>query len=77
MWSAWVDAYERIYNERGGEIVADRLKDIKAPVLIIHGDKDAMVDPVHPEHLLKNLPNAKLHRLTNTFRFHILILWNF
>ncbi len=58
-----MDAYQRIFDERGGEVVADRLKDIRCPLLVIHGDKDAMLDPVHPEHLSNNIKGAKLHRL--------------
>ena len=44
LWNEWVDAYKAIYDKKGGDICKKELQDIKCPTLIIHGDKDAMVD---------------------------------
>ena len=57
-----MDAYARIHSERGGEVVAERLGNINCPLLVVHGDKDAMVDPAHPEHMRKHIRGARLHR---------------
>ncbi len=62
LWGQWCDSYKAIYEQRDGDIVDKRLKDIKCPVLIIHGDKDAMVDGVHPDNMHAKIAGSKLHR---------------
>ena len=62
LWSEWCDAYKAIYEKKEGDIVKSRLDKIQCPTLIIHGDKDVMVDPVHPDHMRDNIKGAKLHR---------------
>ncbi len=64
MWGEWSAAFVRIHSERGGEIVSERLGNISCPFLVIHGDRDALVDPVHPELMSSRIPGARLHRST-------------
>lgn len=58
LWAQWCEAYEKFFQEKDGDICAKRLSKIQCPTLIIHGDKDAMVDPVHPDHLNKNIAGS-------------------
>lgn len=39
---------------------AQRLAEIKAPTLVIHGDKDPLVPPANGEYLAQHIPGAKL-----------------
>ncbi len=49
LWNQWVDAYKDIFEQKEGKAVTqEQLERITCPTLVIHGDKDAMVDPVHP-----------------------------
>lgn len=57
-WSAWVDAFMAIYENRGGNVCMDEVKKISAPCLIIHGVKDPMVPMFHPEYFHKNIKNS-------------------
>lgn len=36
-WNQWIDAYSRYFNEHQGNIVKDRIHEIKKPTLIVHG----------------------------------------
>ncbi len=60
-WTAWIDAYTEIYEKGGGDIITKELSKIKCPTFIIHGAKDAMVPPEHPDYFKKNIEGAKLH----------------
>ncbi|XP_031337594.1 valacyclovir hydrolase isoform X2 [Photinus pyralis] len=57
----WLDALHNIAKE-GGNICHDMLPSIKCPTLILHGNKDAMIAEEHPDILLKNIKNSKIHR---------------
>lgn len=59
-WHKWNDGVITVYNSNKGNICAHMLKDIKCPTLILYGEKDPMVDPVHATHLLTNIPNSRL-----------------
>ena len=64
------DAYKSIYEEKGGEICEKNLGDIKAPTLILHGDKDPMVDQVHPVCLNEKIKGSRyvnIPFLSNSF----------
>lgn len=58
IWSGWCDALKAI-NETGGNICKDLLPKINCPTLIIHGDKDPMIVPEHPQYLLKHIKGAR------------------
>lgn len=58
MWNDWCDAMQDIYKS-GGDICKNYVKDISSPTFVLHGDKDPMVLPEHPEYLLKNIKNIK------------------
>lgn len=61
MWGAWIDTLIGIYKNNAGDICKDCLSKITCPTLIVHGKKDAMVAPEHPEYLLKHIQDSKLH----------------
>lgn len=60
MWEGFCDTYASIRKCNDGNICQEELTKIKCPVLIIHGDKDPMVDPIHPEYLEKEIKNSTL-----------------
>ncbi len=47
-WSAWVDGFKRINDERRGDVCIAELRQIKCPTLILHGELDPMVPSEHP-----------------------------
>ncbi|CAH1118971.1 unnamed protein product [Phaedon cochleariae] len=61
MLNEWRDTLAEIL-QNGGNICKDRLGDLKCPTLILHGDKDPALDPIHPGFMIENIKNAKLHR---------------
>ncbi|XP_050461955.1 valacyclovir hydrolase [Cataglyphis hispanica] len=60
-WSGWVDAVQRLYEKQNGNLCKQVLSKIKCPTLIIHGGKDPIVLPEHPEYLKQNIVNSNLH----------------
>jgi len=58
LWTSWCDAYKEYYDN-GGDICKDDLAKIKAPTLVIHGMKDAMVAEEHIHFLHENIPSSK------------------
>ncbi|XP_066594711.1 valacyclovir hydrolase-like isoform X2 [Prorops nasuta] len=60
-WSAWVETMERLFNTRSGNLCKSALPNIKCPTLVVHGAKDVMVLDEHPNYLVANIKNAKLH----------------
>ncbi|XP_013411453.1 valacyclovir hydrolase isoform X2 [Lingula anatina] len=61
-WEAWYQAYSDYFYKNKGDICRDELKNITSPTLIVHGDKDPMLDPVHPVYLHENIQNSRLVR---------------
>lgn len=59
MWSGWCDALQKIYKSNGGNLCKQHLPNIKCPTLIVHGNKDPMVAPEHPDYLVNNIKGAK------------------
>jgi valacyclovir hydrolase len=63
----WPGIFERMltgYNavlDAGGEIIGDRLHEIRCPVLVIHGDADPVVPVEHPHVLRERIANAEVH----------------
>jgi 3-oxoadipate enol-lactonase len=55
-----VDAYLRQLSACRGHDVADRLGEIAAPTLVIHGDADPLVRIENGRHLAANIPRAEL-----------------
>ncbi|OWR43929.1 Bphl protein [Danaus plexippus plexippus] len=60
-WAAWVDAMERIYNTRNGDICSEYVKDIICPTYILYGEKDPLVDHVHVSHLHTTITGSRIH----------------
>ncbi|XP_049820515.1 valacyclovir hydrolase-like [Aethina tumida] len=61
LWSGWYNAVKEIY-QKGGDICKSDLTNIKCPTFILHGDKDPMLAPEHPNYLLNNIKKSKIHR---------------
>ena len=49
-----------------GDPIRDRLGSLSAPTLIIHGDRDPIFPPGHPEALAREIPGARLLVLERT-----------
>ncbi len=49
-----------VFEDYKNYIMFDKVKDIKCPTLIIHGDADTVVDIEYSKRLVKNFPNAEL-----------------
>ncbi|XP_053605739.1 valacyclovir hydrolase-like isoform X2 [Plodia interpunctella] len=60
-WADWTDGLIILYEAKDGNICSDILKDIKCPTLILYGEKDPMVDPVHASHLHTHIQGSRLH----------------
>lgn len=63
----WPGILQRLhagYNailDAGGEIIAERLGEIRCPVLIIHGERDDIVPVVHARTMHAAVPQSELH----------------
>lgn len=58
LWSSWCEAYRKYYDA-GGDICKEDLNHIRAPTLIIHGAKDAMVAGEHVHFLHNNIKDSE------------------
>lgn len=77
-WAAWVDAMINLYQKKNGDLCKDSVTQIKCPTLIIHGNKDVIVDPEHPVYLKDNIPNSQLVFINNYFNdFSLFLINNF
>lgn len=65
IWNEWCQAYKAVFDKNQGEICRKRLSQIQCPTLIVHGDKDAMLDAIHPDILKQEIPNARLERFSD------------
>lgn len=59
-WEKWVDTFKDIYKLRNGDLCKSFLEHIKAPTLILHGEKDPMLAKEHVPYLMKHIAGAKL-----------------
>lgn len=60
LWSDFVDACVAIMNDRDGNICKDLLHKITCPTLIVHGEKDALVAPEHPQYLKESIKGSRI-----------------
>lgn len=61
-WQALVADYVAVTTalwERGGDVCAHRLSEVRCPTLVVHGGKDQWVIPEHPEMLRTRIPGAR------------------
>lgn len=58
-WTGWIDAMQRLYEKQNGNLCKQVLSKIKCPTLIIHGGKDPLVLPEHPQYLKQNIVSSK------------------
>lgn len=55
-----LDGYNAVLDA-GGEIVSERLSEVRCPVLVLHGEEDAVVPVVHAQFLRDAIPRAEVH----------------
>lgn len=55
LWSDWIDAMLNLYKMNNGNICKDKVQDIQAQTLILHGAKDSMVAAEHIPFLRKSI----------------------
>ncbi|XP_045496564.1 valacyclovir hydrolase-like [Colias croceus] len=60
-WAKWVDTMEALFKAKDGNICSDLLENIKCQTLIVHGEKDPLVDGVHVSHLHTHIPGSRIH----------------
>ena len=65
LWSEWIDSMIHLYEEHNGDLCMELLHKIKAPTLILHGDKDPLVPPVHPKYLKDNITDSRVYTFPN------------
>ena len=65
LWSEWLDSMIRVFNEQNGDLCMKELDKIRAPTLILHGDKDPLVPDVHPLYLNDAISETRLHVFPN------------
>ena len=61
----YVDAAERLYH-KGADIAGDYLAGITCPTLIIQGETDPWIDPVHPQMLHSSIQESELEFFPET-----------
>lgn len=57
LWAEYCDRYE-VWDD----ICTEDLKRIQSPMFVLHGDKDPMVAPEHPDYIAKNVKDCRVHR---------------
>lgn len=73
-WNQWVDAYSSYLHKHAGDIVKDRIHEIKKPTLIVHGQvcipihfamgaKIVVIDDYYPRTLHLKTSVLKQHNL--------------
>jgi len=60
LWSRYCDAIAAI-QRAGGEICRRRLHQIRCPTLVLHGDLDPLVPPIHPRVFREEIPGARYY----------------
>ncbi|KAK7505671.1 hypothetical protein BaRGS_00002942 [Batillaria attramentaria] len=60
MWSKWIVAYAGYWTERNGDLCMKEVKQVRCPTLIIHGQKDVMVEQEHADYLHATIPGSQL-----------------
>lgn len=66
IWGKWTDAYTTLEPFVPDDIIAQ----IKCPVLILHGDKDFLVHPLHAMDLKSKIKGAKMYMMKGTHDVH-------
>ncbi|XP_014666242.1 PREDICTED: valacyclovir hydrolase-like isoform X2 [Priapulus caudatus] len=60
LWSDWIDGFDRLLREKGGDLCLSETDKVRCPTLIIHGQKDAMVGQEHADYLHSHINGSKL-----------------
>jgi pimeloyl-ACP methyl ester carboxylesterase len=68
-WPIAARMHEFLADPDGRYRTADRLAEVRCPVLLVWGESDAVVAPAQARHFLDELPDAELRRLDGTGHF--------
>jgi valacyclovir hydrolase len=60
MWSSFCDAMKMIYDA-GGDFCQAQAKELRCPTLVLHGEKDPIVPPHHPQWFHENIPGSRMY----------------
>ena len=60
IWTDWNAAMVTYLERHNGNLIEHHLKSIKCPTLVLHGERDPMVPPHHPRHLVRAITDARL-----------------
>ncbi|XP_013102478.1 valacyclovir hydrolase isoform X4 [Stomoxys calcitrans] len=61
LWSEFVDAICALDSERGGDFCKDDLKNVTAPIFLLHGKRDFVKDPEHVHYFKQRLNVKRYH----------------
>lgn len=59
MWGGWCDALQEIMTNTGGNICKHFLPKITSPTFVLHGTKDPMVAPEHPDYIINHIQGSE------------------
>lgn len=59
IWNGLLDSYRRRFGENRGNICRERLAEITAPTLILHGEKDRVILLERSIYLRENIKNSR------------------
>ncbi|CAG2117617.1 unnamed protein product [Medioppia subpectinata] len=62
LWTRHIEFLEKIREIFPDGFVKNDLQKIRCPLFVLHGDQDPMVNLEHPEHVIKNISDSRLHR---------------
>jgi valacyclovir hydrolase len=60
LWNAYCDSMRDLYSA-GGDICRERLREIRSPTLILHGEFDPLISKQHPLVFQEGISGAELH----------------
>lgn len=61
VWCDWLDTMQRLAAQGSARLAS--LKDVRCPVLVLHGGRDPLIDIDHPRALVSSLADARLHEI--------------
>merc|ERR1712150_443130 len=60
MWDSFCDAMQMMMDG-GGDMCQKEVKQLKCPLLILHGEKDYVVPSHHPQWVHDNVPGSEMY----------------
>ena len=60
LWDRYVDGQEALFRA-GGNLYRERLPQVRCPTFVLHGARDPLVPPFHPEAIHHGIGGSRLH----------------